>query len=385
MKLRSILLSALALLAVSCVYPFEAETQDGSGTLVIEGDILIGEITEVKLSYTAPIPGGLTDPVYASRVWVEDNAGGVYEGSQSFTVLDRFEVDTRDADPAREYRLHVMVRGSREYVSSWGPVNTAPVIDSLSFIKDPEKSRLNIALSMHSKAGSFFKWSYVEDWEYRAKYYASVKYVPPTYYHSWSIGEIVPMNYPENTYWCYKHDVSSEILTFSTEKQTDDRFVDLEFHKIPRDDDRISYIYRIKVNLEPLSKDAYVYWDNLKVNSEYNGNLFAPTPSEMVGNIRCVQDPDELVMGYISVAQRTSKTLYVYSEQHGFYKDSEHYEDPVTIGTGEWSSYLKKGFLPYQCVIPGDYSQTIWAPQRCVDCRTRGGTRTVPDDWPTNH
>ena len=37
----------------------------------------------------------------------------------------------------------------------------------------------------------------------------------------------------------------------------------------------ISYLYKIVVDLEPLSKDAYLYWENIKNNSEYNGNLFA--------------------------------------------------------------------------------------------------------------
>ena len=35
----------LALSAVSCIYPFAPDTQDGSGALVIEGDILVGEYT----------------------------------------------------------------------------------------------------------------------------------------------------------------------------------------------------------------------------------------------------------------------------------------------------------------------------------------------------
>ena len=173
-------------------------------------------------------------------------------------------------------------------------------------------------------------------------------------------------------------------MIFSTERQTDDRFVDLEFRPIPRDDLRISYRYHIDVYLEPLSEDAYRYWENVKANSEYNGNLFAPNPSEMIGNIRCEQDPDEMVMGYISVTSRAHKALLIRHSESRFYKDSHPYEEPVVVNRGEWYQYYKDGYLPYSYYeAPGDVSQTYWARSRCVDCRIKGrGTTQQPEDWP---
>jgi hypothetical protein len=146
-------------------------------------------------------------------------------------------------------------------------------------------------------------------------------------------------------------------------------------------------MYRIKVDLEPLTKEAYLYWENVKSNSDYNGNLFAPTPSEMVGNIRCEQEPEELVIGYISAAQRAEKTIYLDAEEVQFYKDSDPYEEPQLLESQiDWYEfYLRKRFLPYSSVVPGNYSQTYWAPARCVDCRLRGGTLARPDDWPVLH
>jgi len=382
-KMKSIMLAALALAAVSCVYPFSAETEDGSGALVIEGDIYVGELTTVTLGYTSPINGVPHDPPFG-EVWVEDDAGTMYHGVRRNKYSERFksqyDIDTRHADPGREYRLHVRMN-DRSYESEWAPVCPPPEIDSLSYLKVPEKETLNITLSMHSQKGSFFKWSYVEDWEYHSDYFASLKLEN-------SIGKgmvIVPMVYPENTYYCFKHAVSTEILTFSTEKQTDDRFVDLEFHKIPRTDDRLSYLYRIRVALEPLSKDAYTYWENIKANSDYSGSLFAPTPSEMVGNIRCVEDPGEFVFGFINVAQRAVKTLYLDALDVRYYKRSEPYVEGDEVASNQWRQYIMMEYLPYSSLIPGDYSTTYWAPARCVDCRKRGGTKERPEDWPLIH
>jgi hypothetical protein len=379
----------IALSAVSCIYPFTPEAQDGSGAFVIEGDILLGDYTNVKLSFTAPVdaPNTASEPP-SCDVWVEDDAGTHYEGIMVPSSPGNYRVDTRNASLDRSYRLHVVRHGGNEYISDWGKAQTVPEIDSLSYNLDFERSRLNVALSMHSRGGSFFKWSYVEKWEYHADYYAEIRYIPPSSYIGWGShnddGRIEALPYTETPYFCYDSAPSTEIMIFSTERQTDDRFVDLEFRPIPRDDLRISYRYHIDVYLEPLSEDAYRYWETVKANSEYNGNLFAPNPSELIGNIRCVQDPKEMVMGYISVAAQAHKDLIILNSEARFYKDSHPYEEPLVVNRGDWYKNYRDGYLPYSYYeIPGDVSQTYWARARCVDCRIKGkGTTTRPDDWP---
>ena len=386
----------LALLAVSCIYPFTPETVDGSGTLVVDGDILIGEFTEVSLSYAAPIGREL---VFAypmdAKVWVEDDGGnefvGRYTGQQTSEKVN-FSIDTRYADPSRNYRLCVSIpEEGRDYVSSWERVCSAPVIDSLSYILDYDRNRLNVALSMHSGSESYYKWDYVEDWEYHALYNAILKLdVQTTYYwnSSHTTVNVRAMDYDkENLYYCYGHNVSKNIMTFSTEKQTDDRFVDLEFRPINRDDLRLSYLYRIKVSLEPLSRDAFDFWENMKTNSDSSGDLFTPNPSETVGNIRCVQDPDIFVLGYINVAQRATKTLVLKQEEHLFFKRKETFADAELVGSTMWKDFYERQYLPYTWYIPNDVSQTYWLPVKCVDCMKRGDsskdiTRTKPYDWP---
>ena len=386
---KKIYIMALALLcaamtAVSCIYPFTPETEDGSGALVIEGDILIGKESVIQISRTAPLsfPEGAEAPP-TGKVWVENDAGAVINGVADPSKAGSYTVDTRYADSSKEYRLHFLDNESgKEYVSDWGHVCKAPVIDSLSYNLNYEKAKLNIALSMHSLGESFFKWSYVEDWEYHSLYYAELKatYNPGSYRVDPSV-TLTRMEWPESTFTCYKHAVSSRIMTFSTEGQTDDRFVDLEFLPIDQDDNRISYLYRIVVDLEPITKDAYLYWENIKSNSEYNGSLFAPTPSELVGNIHCVQEPNEMVMGYINVAEIARKELVVQHLKANFYKPKRTPPEEI-LSPSQWVEYYENYYLPYACVTPGVMSETYWAVASCVDCRLLGGTFDAPDNWP---
>lgn len=385
--MKKFLIFCLALTAVSCIYPFTPEVKDGSGTLVIEGDILIGKKTTITVGHTVPINSPNVEPLRPSgKVWVENDAGEVFDGIEDPLNPGSYSVDTQTADPAKNYRLHFLDRDSgKEYVSFWERVCTAPEIDSLSYNLNYEKETLFVALSMHSKGESYFKWSYVEDWRYRSPFFSMIKFVDTSISSRRPSGHLEYRDvYKENIYTCYKHDVSKKIMTFSTEKQTDDRFVDLEFLPIDQHDLRIQDRYRIVVDLEPLSKDAYLYWENIKANSEYNGNLFAPNPSELVGNIRCVQEPDELVMGYVNVAQISRKQLIIDDIDINFYKSAEPYFEPEEVRENQWLEYyFNMQYLPYATVFPpGDLTITYWAPSRCVDCKEYGGgSYEKPDDW----
>ena len=53
--IKKLLITALTLMAVSCIYPFTPDPEDGSGDLVIEGDILIGKESVITISRTVSI------------------------------------------------------------------------------------------------------------------------------------------------------------------------------------------------------------------------------------------------------------------------------------------------------------------------------------------
>ena len=387
LSILSVIASVLAS-ASSCVYPFEAELEGDSGTFVIEGDIIIGNVMPVSLSYTASVstPKAVEYPENAS-VWVEDDRGGRYDGR--FVSKGLYSVDMTEADPGLNYRLMVTNGDTGlEYASAWEKVCKAPQIDSLSYIVNEGKDRLDIALSMHSEGESYFRWKYREDWEFHTIYRAYVKYIPPSGYGSiTNPGTVEDFVYPENNYYCWKHEDSKEIMTFSTESQTEDRFVDLAFHSIPRTDRRISMLYHIEVELEPVSKDAYLYWENMKRNSEYNGNLFSPNPSEMLGNIRCLNDTTDVVFGYINVAQVDTESLFFNNSELMFYKNKDNSQDePLELsGSREWFSMYKSGLLPYDYKSVSDRNTTLWAPASQVDCTCMGGTKQKPSYWPNDH
>ena len=378
------------LAAVSCVYPFDPEVEEADSILVIEGDILVGEECTFSVSYTVPlhkedknvVSFGYSNSVDAS-IWVEDSEGGkYYAGSQSRTI------DLTDADPSLQYRLNVSDNTTgRNYRSEFKPVIKAAEIDGLSYILDKDKDKFNVGLSMHTAGSHYFKWSYVETWEYTAHYYSQYKYIVDNRYNRQ--GHIEPYEDGENVYYCWNSRPSSEVMIFTTKDQTEDRFVDLEFHTMPRSDQRILYMYHINVQLEPLDEEGYRFWNNLQQISDNQGGFFSPVPSQMSGNISCVEDPDEFVIGYINVAQRSSSQLYYYNSDEHFYESERiTWPEPEEVAPDEWYDKYISGYVPVYAVydeMSFEISGYTWVEEECADCRRLGGSKIKPSWWPSDH
>ena len=148
----------------------------------------------------------------------------------------------------------------------------------------------------------------------------------------------------------------------------------------------IIYIYTQALTYQPLKykhllrlrKEAYEYFKNIQRNIEQTGSIFSPIPTEVRGNIVCVSDPKEWVLGYVDVTSTTIMKRFM-PELRDFYETS--YDCAKNILTGMaldgYTYYIYSG-AP---TVPNRY-----APFRCVDCTYDGrGTKNKPSWWPTDH
>ena len=416
-------LAAILLAAASCVYPFEVEIEDTEYPLVVEGDIHLGGTTTLTISRVFPVndtqngyiyysPYTLYASSYASPsmyvvlinlddCYIEGEDGTRVPGLKyrsgpedldysyftSGHVSGPVYFDTSNLRADQRYRLHCdIVEDVLE--TDWIDVCKAPVIDGLSYQKNDAFKELRIGLSMHCSGSSHFRWSFSETWEYHSYVNSDLCYNP----QSGRIEKYWVNGLPSN-YYCWKTQSGSQIKLFSTENQTDDRFEDLAFQRIPLDDMRLQILYRMDLQLEAMSQNAYAYWNNIQQNSEGQGSLFAPIPSQMVGNIHFLNNSDRIVIGYINAAQPAEAVLWYDNSQEQFY-DPTHYRpnlDEQKVSAGDFAKFeelYKTGYLPYQelyegmSTYPTDY---LWGTSSCIDCRKLGGTKNKPKDWPSGH
>lgn len=372
---------ALILLIVSCITPFDPEGVSSiDNMIVIEGDIIQNDTTKVIISRSL----ALNDPNrinYISRatVWVESETGVRYSATEVRRgVQIQYHIKTMGINPNVRYKLCVLVN-SKKYESDFIPVLKTPPIDSIGYTTDREKMSVTFYVNAYDPENKtrYYKWSFKEDWEFHSQYLSLFEYNPVTK----KVNEI-PMDM--NRYYCWGKGVSSSILIASTTHLTEDRVIEKPLVSMGSSDKRVSYLYSMELTQMAISKEAYIYWENIRKNSNDIGGIFSPQPSEMAGNIKCVSNPSEVVIGYISAAVVSKRRNYAYGVDMDIYIPPKYCET-VTVGPDNPANIDDLYLTGFDVVSYfEDTNESFWVTKRCVDCRVYG-TKNKPSFWPNNH
>jgi hypothetical protein len=194
------------------------------------------------------------------------------------------------------------------------------------------------------------------------------------------------MSYDSSIYTCWQGDSSSTIIVGAS-NQLGQSVIDAQpITFIPQADVRLSVEYSIDVNQIALSKNVYAFYQQLQTNTEQLGSLFDPLPSQPAGNISCLTNPNETVVGYVYVSRQESKRKFISMLDVPFWAyvgdcfvSKPFYNNPT---------YIQYNWLGNYPTIPDettDFGANIIsfyaASYACVDC-TLTGTNIKPGFWP---
>jgi len=367
----------------SCITPFMPDDLDTSGgVLVVEGDILANDTTVVFLSYSLALDDD-NKIIYETnaKVWVESETGTKYTGElrSPSGKAPYFAVNTTSLDLADNYKLCVQLLNGKNYASDLMPVLVTPPIDSVNYVVDDTQSEVTFYVNTHGSDNDsrYYKWRYQEDWEFSSYYFTYYYYDPNT-------DEVLKFQNGENTYWCWDSAHSSDILVTQTNDLEENTVYRMKLTSFTGKDRRASYLYSILVHQFSISPEAYKYWSTLKKNSDAMGGIFAPQPSETLGNIHCLSNPAEKVLGYVSASMAASKRIFVDRSELKIYENSffcfPYEPDPF----GEPMPPEVLYGLNYRVIEIDDKGEVIWGRLSCVDCRYYG-SKNKPPFWPNNH
>lgn len=360
----------------SCISSFETVgDKDLEGALVVEG-VILEEGTKITLSRTIKLSDELPenylfDGVSNATIRIIDEAQNVIAVAEAYDwgkyiVKERFSFV-----PDMKYALDIQI-GTRHYQSVFAaPVNT-PEIDEVSWKLNNDNS-IDIMVSTHSFDNEtlYCFWNFEENWEIRSRYFGNLRYDPIT-------DALIPQSLiGDNRYYCWSSDYSKSLLLASSEKLKDAEIKNHKIHTLQPGNSRYSYLYSITVRQYRLNREASLYFTNLQKNIDESGSLFAPQPSEMTGNIRCLSDPDELVIGYIFASKATSSRLFIPMVE----RNLNNFEEQTICEENQFSDPRTAYSQGYG--IGGNSYVAL----RCVDCTQRSGrpTKTKPDFWPNDH
>lgn len=386
---KYITLCVAAVLGVaSCIYPFTPEeVPQEIGLLVMEGEINAG----IESSFTASESFSiLAENVKAkslelSDIYVESESGKKYASYRTQKSEDyKFEgdsklsyiVDTRALDKEERHKLVFSCRG-KKYETVWLEFVETPVIDSITYRVADDKSKLDIMVHATGISDSlrYFKWEYREDWEFHAVYQQQFILVD-------QVPVILPPGVPDN-YYCWNKAFSSDINLLSTAGLSENRVKDHLLTSIGSTNKRLMDLYSIEVYQKGISEEAYKYWDTMLKNNEGTGGIFAPQPNELRGNIYCIDDPEEMVLGYITSCEVEKMRIYIKAQDHNIYKNPEDctpFQWFPNPDKGEFEPSPTWGVYFYD----EETGDLFYVEDRCLTC-LRHGTKDKPDFWPTKH
>ena len=372
MKTKSILFILCSFLFLSdCITKYEATgIEEMIDILVVEG-IITDDETIITLSHSV----NLTDEnlgyyyIDSAHVYVECDNGTrwkaePYGGDWWISMPPRngrYLIKTGKLNPELQYRLKIEIEEltkTYEYCSDYSyPIET-PEIDSIFWVKRGrgQPVMMYVATRSYEHKIMYYSWSYREDWEVNA----AIRRVE---------------NYPYN---CWNSSRNKDLLLGTTETVVHGQLMDI-LTEINPSDRRLSSLYRIIVNQNAIRKRTYDYYLNIKKNAENMGSLFAPVPSELLGNIICVSDPKRPAIGYVDISTTSKVQRFITQADNLF-------ENPLScnIFTLEYliDKYGNAKQIPITYIDLGGDNYTE---QICVDCTFLGGILQKPDDWPNNY
>ncbi len=147
----------------------------------------------------------------------------------------------------------------------------------------------------------------------------------------------------------------------------------------------LSVLYSINVRQYALSHEAYIFFQKVKKNTESLGSIFDAQPSDLQGNIHCVTDPSEIVVGYIDISEEKIKRIFINNSELPGWGYSQGCVQ--TIVDNQPDSILKYGvgLSPMVPTALGPFGSIVkfsaTPDQNCIDC-TLKGTNVRPFFWP---
>lgn len=348
-----------------------------SNYLVVEGFINVNGFTRITLSRTLPLKDTSSfKPELGAQVTIAGEDNSTFNVSESGN--GNYISDSLILNVSQKYRLHIKTAAGGEYLSEYAAVKLTPPIDSVNW--KLENGGVQIYVSTHDPQNNtrYYKWDYEETWEIHSKFESH-------YVYNSDLNIVVPRDLNETPllYYCWQSKTSNNIFIGSSSQLASDIISPLPIELVPNGSIKTGIRFSILVQQHSLDTLSYNFFQQMKRNTESLGSVFDALPSEITGNITCVSNPLEKVIGFISASSLQQKRIFITSYDIG---GSTYSQDCDTIFILNKSEELLKSFKDFRMIpfevktafglVVGYYSGYDF----CVDCRVRG-TNIKPSFW----
>ena len=369
----------ITLIFQSCIYEFTPKTGDLGNLLVIYGMVTNEngphEITILK---TKKINSKVNEPVRGANVSIFDDKGDIVQLTED-TVGKYHTPETFAGQIDAKYKLNIELQEGKKYESDYVELLDVPDISELEAEKitkpatgtSPESSGYQFYISTKPGTGEqkYYKWDVFEDWEYRIPYRTSAY---------WD-GQVLTQIDPPLPYKCYKHTQFNDIYISNTINFQTNYITHYPLNFTPNSM-KFQLKYGIYVRQYALSEFSYNFWHSAMENN-LPDPLYSKQPYQLIGNLRCISNPNETVFGIFEASAVKSKGITAYLTALEAGDDYGCHNDIVLAGV--FPQDLMG--LPPGWIADAGGNLLLLTNERCVFCKFNGlGTGIRPDYFEEN-
>jgi len=361
---------------ISCVEKYSPDIKDYSDQLVVDGLITNQNGPyKVLLSKTSPLNNDELRPFTGASVLVEDNEGNTYEFDE--VVPGSYENNEFTGEPGVAYKLQILASDGKLYESDYQEMPPSVPIDTVyaeietNPTENPDYNEIGYQFYLSSQdvesESIYFLWKLTETYEYHADHDLEYTYS----------GVVVPYPDPDEFSTCWKTTKLREFYLFDASVLNNVNIQNLPLNFVNTETKRLSVRYSLLVDQYILSEQAFEFFSSVQEMNSGNDLFYSTQPYQIEGNVECVDEPQENVLGQFLVAGKTSKRIFV-DRPYGVY----FYYEVCPVNTeeiGELGMYHPSDYPIYLTLTENMVMGTVG--KGCVDCREHGGTIEKPDFW----
>ncbi len=394
---RKLIIYGVILAFFNCKQPyFPPVAKSNLSYLVVDGTILSGpDSTIINLSRTENVTDSAYSPNPETGATV--SLAGVNNGTYPLTEITpgKYVIVGLTLSTSQQYHLKITRSNGETYQSDTLSVKYNPPIDSITY--SVNNGAVHFFVSTHDPANNtrYYRWACQETWQYHSTSTSQLVY---------QNGNTITRTAAQRVYYCWNADQSTDILIGSSANLNQDVIyedpilVDSVLISVyppniqladPTANQKFTVEYSLLVNQFALTAGAFNYWQNLKQITEELGTIFSPEPSsELGGNMQCLTNPNEPVIGYVSACTEQNQRIYLNPSQiyGGTTPDPPLGCYTFLIVPDSINYYLSSSFvftpLDSDVTTTGVFIGIIAAPAICGDCTMLGGSNQKPAWWP---
>jgi len=373
----------LVLFYFGCKENIPLDPTNNKGLVVIEGLITndIGPYT-IKVSTSSNLDDPKVYPLKECLITIIDNHGleEVLIETEPGIYISR--IDGIKGVIGNKYKLSVVTKDNVRYETDFHellePLEMKSIYaDTTSFevLNDPVKLegyQFFVDTELASTFKTYLLWKVTETYEYTADYII----------YAYFDGELkianqdTIINY-EDTYRCWSTEKRKEIFTAEMANLTYPQILNKKLHFVSTNSRKLKIKYSSLISQFTIDEQSYRFWKGIEDQMSEEGVLYASQPSNITSNIQNINNPEEVVLGYFTVASVSKKRLFIDNVISTF-----NYEKCYTITDLTVMFDMLRPIPRYFVILDGGDMGEVRLD--CFDCTNNGGELNKPDYWIDN-